>query len=119
LPRARGKPGAKFAQIDTHWSPKTVATLNDYGVRLVKVQEEFVRHQHDDSDELFLVLSGELTLRQDDGEVVLGPGDLYLVPRGVHQPYAANEVEVMLIEPRHIVNTGDAGGPLTACREEV
>jgi mannose-6-phosphate isomerase-like protein (cupin superfamily) len=111
---------AKLVQIDKHWSPKTVATLNDYDVRLVKVQGEFVRHQHDDSDEFFLVLNGELTLRLDDGDVTLGPGDLYVVPRGVHhQPYAANEAELMLIEPRHIVNTGDAGGPLTATREEI
>jgi mannose-6-phosphate isomerase-like protein (cupin superfamily) len=108
---------AKVAQIGRHWSPKTVATVNDYDVRLVKVQGEFVRHQHADTDEFFLVLDGELTIRLDDGEVVLGPGDVYVVPRGVHhQPYAAEDTQIMLFEPRHIVNTGDAGGPLTATR---
>jgi mannose-6-phosphate isomerase-like protein (cupin superfamily) len=110
----------KLAYVVDHWSPKTVATINDYDVRLVKVQGEFVRHSHPESDEFFLVIAGQLTIRLDEGEIVLGPGELYVVPRGVpHQPYAERETAILLIEPREIVNTGDAGGELTAVRERI
>jgi mannose-6-phosphate isomerase-like protein (cupin superfamily) len=110
----------KLAQIVEHWSPKTVATVNSYDVRLVKVQGEFVRHQHVDSDEFFLVIDGELTIRLDEGQVVLKPGEIYVVPAGVHhQPYAATETSILLFEPSDIVNTGDAGGELTAERVEL
>ncbi len=109
---------AKLAHIGEHWSPRTVATVNDYDVRLAKVQGEFVRHRHEDSDELFLVVEGELTLRTDDGDVVLRPGELYVVPAGTyHQPVAATETSILLFEPQETVNTGDAGGPLTAERQ--
>ena len=105
----------KLALITEYWSPRTVATVNDYDVRLVRVQGEFVRHQHAESDEFFLVVDGELTVRMDDGEVTLGAGELYVVPRGTyHQPVSAGETTVLLFEPSEIVNTGDAGGPLTA-----
>ena len=110
----------KLQQIAEHWSPKTVATVNDYDVRLAKVYGEFVRHQHADSDEFFFVVTGELTIRMDDGAVTLGPGELYVVPRGVyHQPVAAVETSILLFDPSHIVNTGDAGGKLTAARVEL
>jgi mannose-6-phosphate isomerase-like protein (cupin superfamily) len=99
---------AKLALIGEHWSPLTVAMVNDYAVRLVKVQGEFVRHRHAETDEMFLVLDGELTIRMDDGDVTLGKGDMYVVPRGVeHQPVAATETAVLLFEPGHVVNTGD------------
>lgn len=111
---------AKLALISEHWSPRTVATVNDYDVRLVKVLGEFVRHQHSDTDEFFLVVDGELTIRMDDGDVVLGTGDAYVVPAGVdHQPYAAVETSVLLFEPSAVVNTGDVGGELTAVRVEL
>ena len=110
----------KLAYVVDHWSPKTVATINDYDVRLAKVHGEFVRHTHTDSDEFFLVIDGRLTIRLDDGEVELGPGEMYVVPRGVaHQPYAEQETAILLIEPSEIVNTGDAGGALTASREVI
>ncbi len=110
----------KLAQIAEHWSPRTVATVNDYDIRLVKVLGEFVRHRHAESDEFFLVIEGELTIRMDEGDVTLGPGELYVVPRGVHhQPCAAAETSVLLFEPSDIVNTGDAGGALTAERVEI
>ena len=109
----------KLAAVTDLWSPRTVATVNDYDVRLARVRGEFVRHRHAESDEFFLVISGELTIRLDDGDVVLRPGDLYVVPRGAdHQPYAAEETEVLLFEPSTVVNTGDAGGHLTAERIE-
>jgi mannose-6-phosphate isomerase-like protein (cupin superfamily) len=109
---------AKLALINEHWSPKTVATVNDYDVRLAWMRGEFTRHSHPESDEFFLVLSGELTIRMAGGEVTLRPGEIYVVPAGVeHQPFAAVETGVLMFEPGSVVNTGDAGGPLTAARE--
>jgi mannose-6-phosphate isomerase-like protein (cupin superfamily) len=109
-----------FARISERWSPKTVATVNDYDVRLVVVEGEFTRHAHPDTDEFFLVVSGELTIRMDAGDVTLRPGEVYVVPAGVeHQPFAAVETRILLFEPSTVVNTGDAGGALTARREEI
>lgn len=109
--------GEQLRRITEYWSPKTVTTVNDYDVRLVKVRGEFVRHRHVESDEFFLVIEGELTIRMDDGDVMLGAGELFVVPRGVyHQPVSVGETSVLLFEPSAIVNTGDAGGPLTAPR---
>jgi len=111
---------AKLSRIAELWSPRTVATVNDYDVRLVKAHGEFVRHRHADTDEFFLVIEGELTIRMDDGDVVLGPGEAFVVPAGVyHQPYAAAEASILLFEPRVVVNTGDGGGELTATRQEL
>ncbi len=110
----------KLRQISEHWSPKTVTTVNDYDIRPVKVRGEFVRHQHAESDELFLVVHGELTIRMDAGDVTLGAGEMYVVPRGVHhQPVAAAEASILLFEPSEIINTGEAGGALTADRVEI
>jgi len=105
----------KLALFSEHWSPKVVARLNDYEIKLVKIKGEFVWHDHADTDELFLVVEGALTIRLPDGEVTLGPGQLFVVPRGVeHCPAAAEEAALVLIEPTGVVNTGDAGGALTA-----
>jgi mannose-6-phosphate isomerase-like protein (cupin superfamily) len=108
----------KLAQFSDHWHPRTVTQLNDYDVMVVKVQGEFVWHKHDETDDFFLVLSGELQVRLRDRVVVLRPGELFVVPRGVeHQPYAAAEAHVLLIEPRGTPNTGD---PATAApRQEL
>jgi mannose-6-phosphate isomerase-like protein (cupin superfamily) len=106
----------QFGRFQEHWSPKIVASLNDYEVKVVKLQGEFVWHQHDETDELFLVTGGRLRLRlegQDD--VVLDPGELLVVPRGVrHCPVADQETRVVLLEPRGVLNTGDADRPGTA-----
>jgi mannose-6-phosphate isomerase-like protein (cupin superfamily) len=111
---------AVFATFDEPWSPRTVAVMNDDDVRLVKTHGEFPRHSHPETDELFLVLSGSLTIRMDDGDVVLGPGQLYVVPRGVpHQPVSPQGAEVLLLEPSATVNTGDSPGALTAERRLV
>ena len=108
----------KLSLFSEHWSPKVVATLNDYEVKVVKVKGEFVWHSHADTDELFLVVDGSLTIRLPDGEVSLGPGQLFVVPRGVeHCPVAAEEASLVLIEPTGVVNTGDAGGELTATHD--
>lgn len=110
----------KLAAFSQHYSPKLVATLNDYEIKLVKIKGDFVWHTHEDTDELFLVLDGELTIRLRDGDVTLGPRELYVVPRGVeHCPTAESEVTAMLIEPTGVVNTGDAGGSLTAAVEAI
>ncbi|GAA1475594.1 cupin domain-containing protein [Nocardioides aestuarii] len=107
--------GEKLSLFSEHWSPKVVARLNDYEVKLVKVKGEFVWHRHEDTDELFLVVEGRLTIQLRDGDVTLGPGQLFVVPRGVeHCPVADGEVCAMLIEPTGVVNTGDTGGDLTA-----
>ena len=99
----------KFSLFSEHWSPKVVARLNDYEIKVVKVQGEFVWHTHENTDELFLVTSGELTIRMHDGDVVLGPGQLFVVPRDVeHCPFADGEVQAILMEPIGVINTGDA-----------
>jgi mannose-6-phosphate isomerase-like protein (cupin superfamily) len=106
-----------LARIDEPWSPRTVAELNDYDIRVVKTKGEFTRHSHPDTDEVFLVLTGSLTIRLDDDEVTLGPGQLYVVPRGVHhQPISVDGAEVVLVEPSTTVNTGDTPSHLTAER---
>jgi len=106
---------AMLARFTEHWSPKKIAQINDYDVRIVKVQGEFAWHQHADTDEFFLVLDGELTIQLRDRDVVLGPRELFVVPRGVeHCPRAEVETALLLLEPSRVVNTGDAGGELTA-----
>jgi mannose-6-phosphate isomerase-like protein (cupin superfamily) len=100
----------QFERFHDHWHPRIVATVNDYGVKLVKVQGEFVWHQHQDTDELFLVIDGQLRIQlQDHDAVILGPGDLFVVPRGVrHCPAADQETRLLFLELQDTVNTGDA-----------
>ncbi len=109
----------KLSLFSEHWSPKVVARLNDYEIKVVKVKGEFVWHTHDDTDELFIVVAGELTIQLRDGDVGLSAGQLFVVPRGVeHRPTADGEVHALLIEPTGVVNTGDAGGALTAAYDD-
>jgi mannose-6-phosphate isomerase-like protein (cupin superfamily) len=99
----------KLAQFSDHWAPRVVGQLNDYDIMVVKVQGEFVWHAHADTDDFFLVLKGRLIIRLRDREVVLAPGELFVVPRGVeHQPFAEEEVHLLLIEPSGTPNTGNA-----------
>lgn len=108
---------AAAAGVHRPWSPLTVAVVNDYDVRVVHTRGEFTRHRHPDTDEFFLVLEGALTIRLDDGEVHLRPGQAYVVPRGVpHQPVSPDGARVLLFEPSATVNTGDNPGDLTAER---
>ena len=105
----------KFALLDAPFQPGIVGFLNDYKLQVVRVQGPFVWHKHDETDDFFLVLSGRLTIHLRDRDVELEAGELFVVPRGVeHCPEAAEEAEVLLIEPRDTVNTGDAGGDMTA-----
>ncbi|MDQ1124831.1 cupin domain-containing protein [Microbacterium trichothecenolyticum] len=104
-----------LSTISEHWQPHRLTSINDYDVKVVKLQGEFVWHTHPDTDELFLVVSGELTIQLRDRDVVLGPGDVFVVPQDVeHCPKAADEVHAILFEPKGTVNTGDAGGDMTA-----
>ena len=104
-----------LASISEPWQPHRLTSINDYDLKVVKLRGEFVWHTHPDTDELFLVLGGELVIQLRDGDVRLGPGDVYVVPRGVeHCPKAEQEVSAVLFEPHGTVNTGDAGGALTA-----
>jgi mannose-6-phosphate isomerase-like protein (cupin superfamily) len=98
----------KLSLFDEPWSPKIVAELNDTYVKVVKFSDEFVWHHHDDEDELFLIVSGRLRMQFRDGDVVLEPGELIVVPRGVeHCPLAEGETHVVLIEPKTTLNTGN------------
>ena len=104
----------KLGRFDDRWNPRIIADLNDSHVKLVKVQGEFVWHSHADEDELFLVLRGTLTIELRDGSVTLGPGEMAVIPKGVeHRPAAAEEVPLMLIEPKGIRHTGDVESELT------
>jgi mannose-6-phosphate isomerase-like protein (cupin superfamily) len=106
---------AKLALLDKPYEPGIVGFLNDYKLQVVKVKGPFVWHKHDETDDFFLVLSGWLTIHLRDRDIELAPGEIFIVPRGVeHCPDAQEDSEVLLIEPRDTVNTGDAGGPMTA-----
>jgi mannose-6-phosphate isomerase-like protein (cupin superfamily) len=97
----------KLSQFTDHWAPRTVAQLNEYDIMVVKVQGEFVWHAHADTDDFFLVLQGRLLIRLRNRDVELGPGELFVVPRGVeHCPFAAEETHLLLIEPTGTPNTG-------------
>ena len=105
----------KFSGFSEHWSPRVIAEMNDYQFKLVKAQGEFVWHSHDDTDEAFIVVSGILDIEFRDGKVRLESGEMFVVPKGVeHRPVARDECRLMLVEPKGVVNTGDAGGQLTA-----
>ena len=104
----------KIALLPGSYQPGLIGYMNDYKLLVVKVDGEFVWHKHDDTDDFFLVLSGKLTIQLRDRDVVLGPGELFVVPKGVeHCPKAEEETHVLLIEPRDTINTGDAGGDKT------
>jgi mannose-6-phosphate isomerase-like protein (cupin superfamily) len=108
---------SKLAMFADHWRPRTVAQFNGHDVMLVKVRGEFIWHKHDETDDFFLVIEGNLDIRLRDRTVRLGPGELFVVPRGVeHQPYAEAEVSLLLIEPTGTPNTGD---PRTAAPRQV
>jgi mannose-6-phosphate isomerase-like protein (cupin superfamily) len=99
---------AKLAQFDACWQPRIVGEVNEVQVKVAKLKGEFVWHRHEAEDELFLVVSGRLVMKFRDREVVLDPGELLIVPRGVeHLPVAADETHVLLVEPRGTLNTGN------------
>jgi mannose-6-phosphate isomerase-like protein (cupin superfamily) len=105
----------KLAKFSEQWSPRVIAEMNDYQFKVVKLQGEFVWHDHPDTDEVFLVIQGEMQIGFRDRNVTLRAGELFVVPKGVeHITRAEKECHALIIEPRGVVNTGDAGGELTA-----
>ncbi|OWY63224.1 cupin [cyanobacterium TDX16] len=109
-----------LASIPEPWMPHTVAVVNDYDVRVAKVEGEFIPHRHPETDELFLVLKGGLTLRMEAGDVHLGPGDTFVVPKGTeHQPVAEPGTQILMVEPSETPNTGDQPGERTQARRVV
>ena len=105
----------KLSKLSEHWSPRVIAAMNDYQFKLVKLQGEFVWHDHKDTDEVFVVLEGEMEIGFRDRTVTVQAGEMFVVPKGVeHITRAARECHALIIEPCGVVNTGDAGGALTA-----
>lgn len=105
----------KLSLFDEQWKPKIIAEMNDYQFKIVKLEGDFVWHDHPETDETFIVLDGELRIDFRDGSVNIGAGEMFVVPRGLeHKPYAEKEVKLMLIEPRGVLNTGHEGGEITA-----
>jgi mannose-6-phosphate isomerase-like protein (cupin superfamily) len=110
----------KLALLDQPYQPGIVGYLNDYKLTVVKIKGEFVWHSHEETDDFFLVLRGRMTIQLRDRDIELGAGELFVVPRGVeHCPKAGEEAHVLLIEPRGTVNTGEAGGEMTADEMEI
>ena len=108
----------KLGLFKEHWQPKVVAEMNDYQFKIVKLQGDFIWHDHKDTDETFIVLEGELRIDLRDGAVRIGAGEMFVVPKGVeHKPCAEREVKLLLIEPRGVLNTGDEGGERTATND--
>ncbi|MFF1919114.1 cupin domain-containing protein [Streptomyces sp. NPDC058221] len=110
--------GERLSRFTELWSQKRIAAVNDYEVKVAKLKGEFVWHTHEDTDELLMVVSGRLTVQFRKGDVVLDPGELVVVPRGVeHRTVAAEETAILLLEPAGVLNTGDAGGAMTRAAE--
>ena len=112
----------KFAKFTDHWSPRVIATLNDYEMKLVKIQGDFVWHKHGDTDEVFIVIEGEMRIdMQDTSDVILKAGEMCVVKRGdLHKPYAEKECKILLIETANVINTGDGNeySSLTAANDK-
>ena len=105
----------KLALFSDYWSPRVIAEMNDYQFKLVKVKGEFIWHSHKNTDEVFIIISGMMNIEFKDKTVNLSKGEMFVVPKGVeHKPYAEDECEVMIVEPRGVVNTGESNAPLTA-----
>jgi mannose-6-phosphate isomerase-like protein (cupin superfamily) len=105
----------KLGLFAEQWQPKVIAEMNDYQFKIVKLQGDFIWHDHKDTDETFIVLDGELRIDFRDGAIQIAAGEMFVVPKGVeHKPYAEKEVKLLLIEPRGVLNTGHQGGERTA-----
>jgi mannose-6-phosphate isomerase-like protein (cupin superfamily) len=105
----------KLAKFSEHFSPKIIAQMNDYHFKLAKFRGDFVWHSHDDTDETFIVLEGEMSIDFRDGKVDLKAGEMLVIPKGAeHKPFADEECKIMLVEPAGTINTGSAGGEMTA-----
>lgn len=105
----------KLSHISKHWTPGIIAQMNDYHFKLAKIRGEFVWHRHDETDEVFIIMHGSMAIELRDGKIDLKAGELFVVPKGMdHKPVAEHECSIMLVERAGTVNTGDAGGEMTA-----
>jgi mannose-6-phosphate isomerase-like protein (cupin superfamily) len=110
--------GQKFGLFTEQWQPKVIAEMNDYQFKVVKLQGDFIWHDHKDTDETFIVVEGDLRIDLRDGAVHVSTGEMFVVPKGVeHKPYAEKEVKLLLIEPLGVLNTGHKGGERTAAND--
>ena len=110
---------SKFDKFRDYWSPKVIAEMNDYQFKLVKIKGEFVKHQHSDTDEVFIVIEGKMSIEFETETIEIKNGEMIVVPKGVvHKPFADEECKVMLVEPRGVLNTGDTKGDLTAPNDQ-
>jgi mannose-6-phosphate isomerase-like protein (cupin superfamily) len=108
----------KFSLFSEQWKPKNIAQMNDYHFKIAKVQGEFVWHAHPDTDEVFLIIKGQLEIQLRDSNVILHEGEMFVVPKGVeHKPVAESECHILLIEPAGTVNTGDVVNERTAAND--
>ena len=108
----------KFGLFSDQWQPKVIAEMNDYQFKVVKLHGDFIWHDHQDTDETFIVVEGDLRIDFRDGAVHVSAGEMFVVPKGIeHKPYAEGEVKLLLIEPRGVVNTGNEGGERTAATD--
>lgn len=108
----------KFGLFSEQWQPKVIAEMNEYQFKIAKLQGDFIWHDHEDTDETFIVIDGTLRIDFRDGSVEIRSGEMFVVPKGVeHKPFAENEVKLMLIEPRGVLNTGTEGGERTATND--
>ena len=106
---------SKFKQFNDTWSPKVIAEMNEYQFKLAKIENEFIWHTHEETDEVFIVLEGKMGIEFEDETVELDAGEMIVVPKGKkHKPFAEKEAKIMLVEPRGVVNTGDVKNELTA-----
>ncbi len=109
----------KLSRFSEYWTPRVIAEMNDYQFKLVKLQGEFIWHDHKETDEVFIVLNGVMEISFRDRSVIVHSGEMFVVPKGVeHITRAARECHVLVIEPHGVVNTGDAGGALTAPNDQ-
>ena len=110
---------AKFNNFVDYWSPKVIAEMNDYQFKLVKIKGEFVKHQHSETDEVFIIIEGKMSIEFETETIEIKSGEMIIVPKGVtHKPFADEECKVMLVEPRGVLNTGDTKGDLTAPNDQ-
>lgn len=108
----------KFSKFTEYWSPRVIAQMNDYQFKLVKVEGEFVWHDHPETDEVFIVIEGSLNIEFRDGVVTLNSGEMFVIPKGIeHRPVASSECKIMIVEPKGVVNTGGTVSELTAENE--
>ena len=110
---------SKFDKFHEQWSPKIIAEMNDYQFKLVKIKNDFIWHQHEDTDEVFIVIEGKISIEFENETIEINEGEMIVVPKGKkHRPFAKKEAKIMLIEPRGVVNTGNIENELTAPNDQ-